>query len=462
MPERILVVDDQPELREHLSNLLRERGREVRALGSAEEAFLLLDGESFDLVILDLDLGPGRMDGSAALAQLRRERPELPVIILTGNATIDAAVAAIKAGASDFLEKDLHLADRVFISVEKIERMLAALKDNRRLKRENRYLRSERDRANALIEGAGIGEVLSRVEAIAALPRPVMILGERGTGKELIAYEIHRRSPRADGPFVVFNCAAVPEGLLESELFGHEKGAFTGALARRAGRFELADGGTLFLDEVADMSQAFQAKVLRAVEYQRFERVAGTQPLEVDVRVVSATNADMRQRIAEGKFRADLFDRLAFEVVELPPLRSRKEDIPELARYFLIRFAHEAHTRPTELGDGAREALAAYDFPGNVRELKHVVERAAFRCDAKELTGEAVEAALPRAWAPPLGTSPTEVGGTFGERIERFEREILTRALADARWSLKDAAVALGLTYDQFRHMYRKYGLKDR
>ena len=461
MSERILVVDDQAELRSHLSQLLTERGKEVRVVACAEEAFALLDrGEPFDLVILDLDLGPQRMDGGTALQLLRRDRPDLPVIILTGNATIDGAVAAIKGGAADFLEKDVHLSDRVTISIEKIERMLSALKDNRRLKRENRYLRAERERVNALVAGEGLAPLLERIDRVAKVPRPVMILGERGTGKELVAYEIHRRSPRAEGPFVVFNCAAVAESLLESELFGHEKGAFTGAAARKAGRFELADGGTLFLDEVADMSEAFQAKVLRAVEYQRFERVAGTQTLEVDVRVVSATNADMKKRIAEGRFRADLFDRLAFEVIELPPLRTRKADVPALARHFLTRFAQEAHTRPRELSPGAVAALSAYDYPGNVRELKHVVERAAFRCDADALTREAVEAALP-ATAATAPDSQAASSGTFEQRVEAFEKAMLVKALLDHHYSQKDAAAQLGLTYDQFRHMYRKYGLKE-
>ncbi len=461
MSERILVVDDQPELRTHLAALLTERGKEVRSVACAEEAFALLDrGEPFDLVILDLDLGPQRMDGGTALQLLRRDRPDLPVIILTGNATIDGAVAAIKGGAADFLEKDVHLSDRVGISIEKIERMLAAVRDNRRLKRENRYLRAERERVNPFVEGTGLADVLERLDRVAGVPRPVMVLGERGTGKELVAYEIHRRSPRADGPFVVFNCAAVAESLLESELFGHEKGAFTGATGRKAGRFELADGGTLFLDEVADMSEAFQAKVLRAIEYQRFERVAGTLTLEVDVRVVSATNADMKKRIAEGKFRADLYDRLAFEVLELPPLRARKSDIPALATHFLGRFAQEAHTRPRTLSPGATTALCAYDFPGNVRELKHVVERAAFRCAAEALTREAVEAALPAG----TGTTPgpaVDATGSFEDRVAAFERAMLVKALQDTHYSQKDAATALGLTYDQFRHMYRKYGLKE-
>ncbi|MBI5546493.1 MAG: sigma 54-interacting transcriptional regulator, partial [Deltaproteobacteria bacterium] len=387
----------------------------------------------------------------------------LPDIILTGNATVDGAVAAIKAGAADFLEKDVHLSDRVNVSLEKIERMLCAIRDNRRLKRENRYLRAEQERVHALVAGEGLGPVMERVEKVARVPRPVMVLGERGTGKELVAHEIHRRSLRTEGPLVVFNCAAVAESLLESELFGHEKGAFTGASARKAGRFELADGGTLFLDEVADMSEAFQAKVLRAVEYQRFERVAGTHLLEVDVRVVSATNADMKQRIAQGRFRADLYDRLAFEVIELPPLRTRKQDIPALARHFLARFAQEAHTRPRELSAGALAALSAYDFPGNVRELKHVIERAAYRSEADQLSREAVESALPARSGVGAAGSPESAAasGSFEERTAAFEKAMLLKALQDCHYSQKDAAERLALTYDQFRHMYRKYGLKE-
>ncbi len=461
MSERILVVDDQVELRTHLAGLLRERGKEVRAVPSAEEAFALLDaGEPFDLVILDLDLGPGRMDGATALPLLRRDKPELPVIILTGNATIDGAVDAIKTGAADYLEKDVHLSDRVTISIDKIERMLAALRDNRRLRHENRYLRAERERAKVMVAGEGLKPTLARIERVARVPRPVLVLGERGSGKELVAYEIHRRSPRADGPFVVFNCAAVAESLLESELFGHEKGAFTGASGKKQGRFELADGGTLFLDEVADMSEAFQAKVLRALEYQRFERVAGTQTIQVDVRIVAATNADMNKRIAEGKFRADLYDRLAFEVIELPPLRERKGDLAELARHLLRRFAEETHEPPKELGADGLAVLQAYDFPGNVRELKHVVERAAYRCEGSRIGKQAIEAALP-ARAPAPRVRADDDAGTFEERVASFERAMLVGALQASRFSQKDAAARLGLSYDQFRHMYRKYGLKE-
>jgi two-component system, NtrC family, nitrogen regulation response regulator NtrX len=461
MRERVLVVDDQPELRVHLSEVIASRGKEVKALPSAEEAFsLLAASEPFDLVILDLDLGAGRMGGLAALAQLRKDRPDLPVIILTGHGTIDAAVSAIKAGAADFIEKDVHLDDRVSLSVDKVERIIAAIRDNRRLQVENRFLRAERDKAHPLIAGSGLAKVLEQVERVAKVPRPVLVLGERGTGKEHVAWEIHRRSPRAEGPFVEFNCAAVPETLVDSELFGHEKGAFTGATARKAGRFELADGGTLFLDEVADMSEAFQAKVLRALEYQKFERVAGTTSVEVDVRVVAATNADIDKRMADGKFRRDLYDRLAFEVIRIPPMRERKGDIAELARHFLVRFADEAGTRPRDIEAAAVEALEAYDFPGNVRELKHIVERAAYRCDLATLTRESILSALPAA-APPSAESARPSTGSFAERVEQFEKDQLVAALRANKYSQKAAAEQLGLSYDQFRHMFRKYGLKE-
>ncbi len=352
----------------------------------------------------------------------------------------------------------MHLDDRVTLSVDKLERIVAAIRDNRRLNRENRYPRSERDLAHRLVEGAGLVKVLEQVARVAKVPRPVLLLGERGTGKELVAWEIHRRSPRAEGPFVAFNCAAVPETLIESELFGHEKGAFTGATAKKPGRFELADGGTLFLDEIADMSEAFQAKVLRALEYQRFERVAGSQSVEVDVRVVAATNADLDRRMADGKFRRDLYDRLAFEVIRIPPLRDRKRDIPELASHFLIRFADEAGTRPREVAPEAAEVLCAYDYPGNVRELRHIVERAAFRCDEPALSCEAVMAALPTTGP---GEPARPASGTFADRVAQMEKDLLLGALRSNQYSQKTAADSLGLTYDQFRHMFRKYGLKD-
>jgi transcriptional regulator with GAF, ATPase, and Fis domain len=270
-----------------------------------------------------------------------------------------------------------------------------------------------------------------------------------------VALAIHRGSPRAGRPFVVMNCAAVPETLLESELFGHERGAFTGATERKAGKFEAADGGTLFLDEIGEMSPEFQTKILRVLEYQRFARVAGAREIAVDVRVIAATNADLDAAMTAGRFRRDLYDRLAFEVIRLPPLRERSGDIPLLARAFFARFACEVGgLRCRALSDEAAAALASYAFPGNVRELKNVVERAAYMAAGEELGAADVRAALPGG-----GIATPVADGGFEQQIDALSRGLLTQALVQHAWNQKAAAEALALTYDQFRHLYRKYEL---
>jgi transcriptional regulator with GAF, ATPase, and Fis domain len=307
---------------------------------------------------------------------------------------------------------------------------------------------------------------MTKVERVAPVPRPVLILGERGTGKELIARAIHHLSPRQAEPFITINCAAVPETLLESELFGHEEGAFTGATKQKEGKFELADGGTLFLDEIGNMSMEFQAKILRVLEYQRFERVAGADSIQVDVRIIAATNADVRVKMDDGTFRRDLYDRLAFEVIKLPPLRERLDDVPALAVHFLNQFREDvAGIAVQEIAADAFDRLAAYDFPGNVRELKNVVERAIYSTSARVLAGADIEAALPpdRSKSPPLaqaGSFVDDPGQPLALRVEAFERAVCKDALERTRYNQKDAAALLGITYDQFRQRYRKYGLR--
>jgi DNA-binding NtrC family response regulator len=291
----------------------------------------------------------------------------------------------------------------------------------------------------------------------------VLVLGPRGTGKELVARAIHTLSPRASEPYVTINCAAVAESLLESELFGHEEGAFTGATKQKEGKFELADGGTLFLDEIGNMSLEFQAKILRVLEYQRFERVAGSESIQVNVRVIAATNADLKQAIADGKFRPDLYDRLAFEVVQLPPLAQRLEDVPVLAAHFLTRFRQEvAGITVKEISADALDHFAQYDYPGNVRELKNIVERAVYMAQGEVLTGDDVDGAL-----PPEASSPAAPTSAFAddpklpldERVEAYEAYLCRDALERTRFKQKEAAQMLGITYDQFRQRYRKYGL---
>jgi DNA-binding NtrC family response regulator len=468
----IVCVDDQAEVRRLLGDVFRARGSNVVSFDDGEDAITYLGGNDADLVVLDLDLGVGRRNGIEICKSMRARWPDRPIIILTGHGTIDDAIVAVKAGASDFITKDPYLEDKLEISVDKVERILQHVQARKRLEDENRELRVANER---LRKAAGprwsivgdsqkIQDVLNKIEKVAPVPRPVLVLGPRGTGKELVARAIHMLSPRVSEPFITINCAAVPESLLESELFGHEEGAFTGATKQKEGKFELADGGTLFLDEIGNMSLDFQAKILRVLEYQRFERVAGSESIQVNVRVIAATNADLKQAMADGKFRADLYDRLAFEVISLPPLAQRIQDVPMLAAYFLSRFRQEvAGIAVKEISAGALDHLARYDFPGNVRELKNIVERAVYMAQGEVLTEADVAVALP----PEAFGATASTGNGFAddarlpldERVDAYEAWLCRDALERTRFKQKEAAQLLGITYDQFRQRYRKYGL---
>ncbi|HEU0029450.1 MAG TPA: sigma-54 dependent transcriptional regulator [Kofleriaceae bacterium] len=467
----IVCVDDQAEVRRLLGDVFRAKGGNVVSFDDGEDAIGWITANEADLVILDLDLGAGRRTGIEICKAVRQRLPDLPIIILTGHGTIDDAVAAVKAGAVDFITKDPYLEDKLEISVEKVERILQHALDRKRLEQENRELRATNERLRKAAgrrwqivgDSTAMRTVMTKIERVAPVPRPVLVLGPRGTGKELVARAIHTLSPRASEPYVTINCAAVAESLLESELFGHEEGAFTGATKQKEGKFELADGGTLFLDEIGNMSLEFQAKILRVLEYQRFERVAGSESIQVNVRVIAATNADLKQAISDGKFRADLYDRLAFEVIALPPLAQRIEDIPVLAAHFLARFRQEvAGITVREISAGALDRLAQYDFPGNVRELKNIVERAVYMAHGEVLTDGDVDAALPpeaHGNAAATSTFADDPRLPLDERVDNFEAWLCRDALERTRFKQKEAAALLGITYDQFRQRYRKYGL---
>ncbi len=468
----IICVDDQAEVRRLLGDVFKQRGSNVMPFDNGEDAIRWLETNEADLAVLDLDLGPNRRSGIEICKAIRARLPDLPIIILTGHGTIDDAVTAVKAGAVDFITKDPYLEDKLEISVEKVERILQHALDRKRLEEENRELRATNER---LRKAAGrrwqiVGDskemrtVMTKIERVAPVPRPVLVLGPRGTGKELVARAIHTLSPRASEPYITINCAAVAESLLESELFGHEEGAFTGATKQKEGKFELADGGTLFLDEIGNMSLEFQAKILRVLEYQRFERVAGSESIQVNVRVIAATNADLKQAMIDGKFRADLYDRLAFETIFLPSLASRIEDIPVLAMHFLARFRQDvAGITVKEISAGALDRFAQYDYPGNVRELKNIVERAAYMSTGEVLSEADVDAALPpeaHAAAPSSGLAfSDDAKRPLDERVDAFEKWLCQDALERTRFKQKEAAALLGITYDQFRQRYRKYGL---
>ena len=377
--------------------------------------------------------------------------------MLSGKGTIGTAVQALKAGAADFLEKGLCLEEQLDASVEKIKRLFAAIEENKRLRSENAALQRRAHLLDGMLrrkyqivgQSEVLRETLATVDRIASVPRPVLIVGERGTGKELIAAAIHYRGDRADAPFVTVNCAAFHGQLLESEMFGHEKGAFTGADRQKIGRFEMAHGGTLFLDEIGNMAMDFQQKVLRVIEYQEFERVQGTETIRVDVRVLAATNADLREHIQAGRFRADLYDRLAFEVIRVPALRERPEDIPLLVRHFVARMVEDVPSlRPKAFSEAALEALCKYTWPGNVRQLKNTVERVLCHTEADPI--------LP-VHLPNEVFSDGASGTSFAEQVSDFERRLVADALLKAAGSQKRAAQRLGMSYDQFRHYYKKY-----
>ena len=466
---RVLIADDQPEVRELLAEKLRARGKRAEVFQTGTELLdhLAEDGEGVELAVLDLDFGAVEADGLTVLKKIRKLRPELPVIILTGKGSVDSAVAAVQEGAADYIEKDLYVEDKLELSMEKVERMLLVLQENARLRaenealdRDNLFYRSELGGRYRIVQASDrVEQILRQVQQVASIPRPVLVRGERGTGKELIAAALHYGGARADRPFVKLNCSALSETLLESELFGHEKGAFTGAGETRRGRFETADGGTLFLDEIGNTTLEFQKILLRVIEYQEFERIGGSRTIRVDVRIVAATNADLETEIEAGRFRADLHDRLRFTEISLPPLRDRREDIRPLVAFFSHQISEEVPSIPRRpFDEPCLAALESYAWPGNVRELKFAVERALCvargdRVTISDLPPEIVGAGSPDRTGEPGG------GGTFDERMTAVERGLLLDALEICGNSQKEAAASLELTYDRFRHLLRKHGL---
>ena len=447
--EHILIVDDERAIQKALRGVLEDEGYRVTAVGSAQEALTRLQDETPDLVFLDIWM-PG-MDGLEALAEFKRIRPETAVVMISGHGTIETAVKATKLGAYDFIEKPL--------SLEKI--LLAATRalDHGRLERENRDLREQLERGQRIVGKSRVIEELRQQIGIAAPTNGrVLIHGENGVGKELVARAIHAQSVRQDGPFVEVNCAAIPEELIESELFGHERGAFTGAVSRRRGKFELADGGTLFLDEVGDMSVKTQAKVLRVLEEQAFERVGGKETLRVDVRVLAASNQDLPDLIAQGRFREDLFYRLSVIPVEVPPLRQRAEDIPLLVEHFIKLFSGENAKRPKTISVEALAYFLSYEWPGNVRELRNMVERLVIMTPGDVIGPEALPPPL-RPRDPAATVEDTQREKTLKEAREAFERAYILGELRTHDWNMTRTAEKLGI---ERSHLYRKlkiYGI---
>jgi len=455
MATRILVLDTPDGQLERLAETFGAaagEGSDVqRVTRSAELVKRLRSGLPYDLVVIDLDLGDGKRRGGSILKSARDADPSIPIVVVAETGDVDTAAKVIDSGATDFLVRGGSIERRVSTLLGKVRHILALIERNRVLGENNRLLReASRSQHRIVGESPQIRAVVEQAERVAKIPRPVLITGERGTGKELVARAIHEASGRGAHSLVVVNCAAFTDTLLEAELFGHEKGAFTGAEAVVHGKFEVAAGGTLFLDEVGNMSLPFQQKILRVVEYGTFTRVGGTKELATDARVVAATNTDLKQRMLAGEFLSDLYDRLTFEIIHVPPLREREGDVELIARSFLDRFMREIPAlRGKRLSRSAIEVLSGYPFPGNVRELKNIIERAAYRDTTNEITPEDI-GMLPTP-------EPVASAGGFEEKVEAYKQRLIMRAIDAAGGNQTKAAGIAGLSYHKFRYYYRKY-----
>ena len=444
---RVLVVDDEPAQRELVGGFLRKQGFEVAEAPDGRTALERFRKEPFDLLLTDQRM-PG-LSGLELLEAARAVTPAVSMIIMTAYGTIETAVAAIKGGAADYLTKPLNL--------DELLHRIAQVRERQRLIMENRELREalqERHRVEGIIGESGrMQEVLSLVRRVAGSDATILIQGESGTGKELIARAIHYASPRAGAPLVSVNCAALPETLLESELFGHEKGAFTGAVAARKGRFELADGGSLFLDEIGDLPLHLQVKLLRVLQEREFERVGSSRPVSVDVRLLAATHRDLEGLVRAGRFRDDLYYRINVVSISLPPLRERREDIPLLLDHFVEKFSRRNGKRIGGLTRDAREALLRYDYPGNVRELENLVERAVILTRDEVIDLEDLPLGVKEREGEPSGETSLTV------LVEDLERRMIREALARADGVQTRAAEILGISERVLRYKLKKYGL---
>ncbi|HKF44998.1 MAG TPA: sigma-54 dependent transcriptional regulator [Thermoanaerobaculia bacterium] len=445
---RVLVIDDEKAIRETLSQILADEGYAVTATESGEEGLRRLREENFDLAFLDVWLRD--RDGLSVLEAADGRLSEIPVVMISGHANVETAVKAVRLGAYDFLEKPLSL-ERVILTAQKaIERrdLLAQVASFRG--------RSESE-ATLLGESPAMEQLRREIARVAPTDARVLITGENGTGKELVARSIHRQSERADSILVEVNCAAIPEELIESELFGHMKGSFTGAAEDRRGKFEEADGATLFLDEVGDMSARTQSKVLRALQEGRFTRVGGSKAISSDARVLSATNKNLAEEIRRGTFREDLFFRLAVVPIAVPPLRERRQDVPLLARHFLQQASLRFGRRPKTLSPGALEAFEGYRWPGNVRELKNVVERLMILSPADEIRREDLPAEILEG---EMSSPPLPPDTPLKNAREDFERRYILAALRRHRGNITRAAEELQIERSNLYRKLRSYGIE--
>ncbi len=437
----ILIVDDEQVVRDSLAHWFTEEGYAVETSASAAEALTRLASREIDLVIADIRM-PG-IDGMELLEKIRAEQLDTGVIMMTGYASVETAVRALKHGAFDYITKPFDPDDLSVVVRNALEQ--------RRLRLENRMLRQQIEESHALDElvgqSAAMRRVREQIETVAGVDSTVLIEGESGTGKELVARAVHRLSPRRFNPMVVVHCGALTESLIESELFGHEKGAFTGAQFRKKGKFEAAMGGTVFLDEITDISLKTQTDLLRVLQEREIVRVGGTQPIHVDFRVIAATNRNLSELVQEGRFRSDLFYRLNVFTIQIPPLRERHGDVPLLATYFLEKYSRQMNRKFAGLDRAAMDLLASHPWPGNVRELENIIERAVVV--GREPTIRAQDLAVTR---PPEGADDL--------RIDGVERRHIVRVLESFGWNQTQAAKALGIDRVTLYHKIRRYNLK--
>ena len=435
----LLIVDDEANTLASLSRAFRLAGQEATVCGNAVKALDLARSQQFDLILSDVVM-PGK-DGLWLLEELKAQGVTTPIVMMSGQAHVEMAVRATRLGALDFLEKPIST-DKLLLTVENALKL-------QRLENENRQLKHRLGKHQIVWTGETMRKLMAQIERVAASETRVCILGETGTGKELVARTLHDKSQRSSGPFITLNCAAVPSELIESELFGHEKGSFTGAASRHLGKFEQANNGTLFLDEIGDMPQPMQAKLLRALEEGEVERIGSDKPASVNVRVIVATHRNLEEAVRNSKFRQDLFHRIYVFPIQLPALRERREDIPGLVDHFAREVCAHNNWKPAEFSADAIEALQSYAWPGNVRELRNAIERVILLTSNGQVTADTVRLALPQNASPPVSFG----SGSMADRVQAFEREVLLAELKRHDYHVTNVAKALGL---ERSHIYKK------